>query len=354
MLSFRRFAACAFVVSLTACGGGGGGGTVGPPAPQATATPATDLSQQAVQRNDAQSALTGVQAYDEYAGNGSISTLTAVRAIHRALAKANPRHAMTCSGGETTTVGPLINGTVTETITDYYNVNCTGQPEDQIVWTASEPNSTTLTGPATFTQWSAAGAVTGTANATITFYITGGGASITGYSFLLTNVVQNGTTLGDIGLACSVNPNGTSSACGIAAAANVPALNAMDGASVSLSVGTSSVSMQIADYQGGLNALTIAQGTFPNWTISPSSDQTSSVSLTGQATSSGFALTLTDNTNGGTFAITGSSNGTVTGTLTKTSSGATVATFTVNSQGNGTLTYGNGTQVQIVDYVVQG
>lgn len=63
---------------------------------------------------------------------------------------------------------------------------------------------------------------------------------------------------------------------------------------------------------------------------------------------------MTDNTNGGTFAITGSSNGTVTGTLTNNSTSATVATFTVNAAGNGTLTYGNGTQVQIVDYVVQG
>ena len=347
MQSFRRIAAYALVATLTACGGGGGGYSP-PPAPQATPTPPTSLSQQAVQRSDAQSALSGVQAYQEYAGGGSLSTLTAQRAMHRALSKINPRHPMACSDGETTTVGPVVNGTVTETITDYYNANCTGQPEDQIVWTASEPNSNELTGPATFTQWSPSGAVTGTANATITFYFTNGGATITGYSFLLTNVVQNGTALGDVGLACSSN------ACGIAAVANVAALNAMDGASVSLAVGTSSVSMQIATYVGAQNSLSIAQGTFPNWTISPSSDQTASVSINGQATSTGFTLTLTDSTNGGTFAITGSSNGNVTGTLTNNSTSATVATFTVNSAGNGTLTYSNGTQVQIVDYVVQG
>lgn len=261
---------------------------------------------------------------------------------------------MTCSGGETTTIVSNGNGTATETITDYYSANCTGQAADQIVWTASEPNSTTLTGPATFTQWSPTGAITGTASATITFYVTNGGATVTGFSFLLTNVVQNGTTLGDVGFACSVNANGASTACGIAAVANVPSIGAMDGASVSLAVTTSSVNMQIAAYQGAQSTLSIAQGTFPNWTISPSSDQTASVSITGQATSTGFALTLTDSTNGGTFAITGSSNGTVTGTLTNNSTSATVATFTVNSLGNGTLTYGNGTQVQIVDYVVQG
>ncbi len=347
MQSFRRLAAFAFVVSLTACGGGGGSST--PPIPQATPTPATNLGQPAVQRSDAQGALSGVQAYEEYAGDGSISTLTVVRSMHHALGKLNPRHPMTaCSGGETSTVVSNGNGTATETITDYYNANCTGQAESQIVWTASEPNGTTLTGPATFTQWSPTGAITGTANATITFYVANGEATVTGYSFLLTNVVQNGTALGDVGLACSTNT------CGIAAVANVAALSAMDGASVSLAVGTSSLSMQIATYQGAENSLSIAQGTFPNWTISPSSDQTASVSITGQATNAGFTLTLTDGTNGGTFAITGSPNGTVTGTLTNNSTGATVATFTVNASGNGTLTYSNGTQVQIVDYVVQG
>ena len=352
MLSFRRIVAYALVASLAACGGGGG--VVGPPQPQATPTPATNLGQQAVQRSDAQSALSGVQAYEEYAGGGSISTLTAVRAMHRALAKVNPRHAATCDGGETSTTVTNSNDTVTETITDYYNVNCTGQAQDQIVWTVSEPNSSTLTGPATFIQWSQTGQVTSTANATITFYIANGGATITGFSFLLTNVVQDGTTLGDVGLACSVNASGASTACGIAAVANVPSINAMDGASVSLAEGASSVSMQIAAYQGAQNALTIAQGTFPGWTISPSSDQTASVSIAGQATGTGFTLTLTDSTNGGTFAITGTSSGTVTGTLTNNSTSATVATFTVNSAGNGTLTYSNGTQVQIVDYVVQG
>lgn len=263
MQSFRRIAAYALVASLTACGGGGGYSP--PPPPQPTPTPATNLSQTGVQRSDAQSALSGVQAYEEYAGDGSISTLTAVRAMHRALSKVNPRHPMSCNNGagENSTIVNNGNGTATETITDYYNVNCTGQPEDQIVWTASEPNSNTLTGPATFTQWSPTGAVTGTANATITFYFTNGGATITGYSFLLTNVVQNGTTLGDVGLACSVNSSGASTACGIAAVANVPSINAMDGASVTLAVGTSSVSMQISAYQGAENALSIAQGAFP-------------------------------------------------------------------------------------------
>ncbi len=349
MQSFRRMAAYALVASLTACGGGGGGGSS---IPQPTATPPTNLSQTSVQRSDAQSALSGVQAYEEYAGQGSVA-LTAVRAMHRALSKANPRHPLTCntSPGVNESIVNNGNGTLTVTIEDYYDDLCT-VPESTIVWTASLSGDN-VTGPATFTEYSNSGAVIGTANAQITFYYNS--AQVwTGFSFLLTNVTQNGTALGDVGLACSVNASGACTATGIAAVANVPAINAMDGASVSLSVTTSSVSMQISTYQGAENALSIAQGSFPDWTISPSSDQTASVSISGQATSTGFALTLTDSTNGGTFAITGTASGNVTGTLTNNSTGATVATFSVNSQGNGTLTYSNGTQVQIVDYVVQG
>lgn len=351
MQSFRRIAAYALVASLAACGGGGGGG-YNPPPPQPTATPATSLSQQAVQRSDAQGALSGVQAYEEYAGQGSVA-LTAVRAMHRGLSKADPRHPLTCntSPGVNETIVNNGNGTLTVTIEDYYDTLCT-LPESEIVWTASLSGNN-VTGPATFTEYSNSGAVIGTANAQITFYYTSTQVW-TGFSFLLTNVTENGTALGDVGLACSVNSYGNCTATGIAAVANVPAINAMDGASVSLSVGASSVSMQISTYVGAENSLSIAPGAFPAWTISPSSDQTASVSIAGQATSTGFTLTETDGTNGGTFAITGSSSGTVTGTLTNNSTSATVATFTVNAIGNGTLTYSNGTQVQIVDYVVQG
>ncbi len=341
--------------ALVACGGGGGGG--GSVTPQAT--PQTNISQTSVQRSDAQSALAGVQAYEEYSGGGSISTLTAVRAVHTLLTKINPktllssppRHVLTCNYGPgvNESVVANANGTDTVTIEDYYDDNCM-DPEAEIVWTVTS-SGTTVSGPALFTEYSTSGAQTGSANVQITFVYNSAGTELTGFSFLLSNVVDNGTPVsGEIGLACSA---GTSTTCGVAAVANVAALDLEDGASVVASFGTSSVSMQIAAYQGAENALSVAAGTIPNWTISPSSDLVSSVSISGQATASGFTLTLTDSTNGGTLAMTGTSTG-VTGTLTNNATGATVASFTVNASGNGTLTYSNGTQVTIVDDIVQG
>lgn len=273
-----------------------------------------------------------------------------------------PRHTFACNGGaglneSVVTTGP---NTATLTIQDYYDSACT-ELESEIIWTATESQSgsqVVVSGPASFSEYAIGNSTTPTAsaNAQITFY-ENASYELTGFSYLLSGITQNGSPVGgEVGLACSIATSTTIS-CGVAAVANVAALSAEDGASVSATVTTGSsvsISMAVSAYQGSENALSIAQGTFPDWTISPSSDQTASVSITGTATSSGFTLTLTDNTNDGTFAITGSSSGTVTGTLTNNSSGATVATFTVNSLGNGTLTYSNGTQVQIVDYVVQG
>jgi hypothetical protein len=337
--------------ALAACGGGGSGGTT---LPQATPTPATNLSQTSVQRSDAQSALAGVQAYEEYNGGGSISTLTSVRAVHTMLARINPRHPMTCatSPGLSETVVSTGSNTATITIENYYDSACT-QLEAEIVWNVTISGET-FSGPAQFTEFSQSGTQTGSANVQITFVFNNAGTELTGFSFLMSNVVQNSTAIsGEIGLACSAGATSGSATCGIAAVANVSALNLEDGVSVTASASSSSLSMQALDYQGPENALSIAAGTIPNWTISPSSDLVSSVSISGQTTASGFTLTLTDSTNGGTFAIVGSSSG-VTGTLTDNSTGGTDATFTVNAQGNGTLTYSNGTQVSIVDYLVQG
>jgi hypothetical protein len=364
-----RFAACALVLALTACGGGGSSGGGGIQSTYTPPTPSTNLSQTSVQRADAQSALTGVQTYQEYAGGGSLSTLTAQRSLYALLKKVTapmlqsgePRRIFTCNDGSGVNESSVenANGSVTITIQDYYDSACT-ELESEIVWTASETQSgsqTVISGPANFSEYAQSNSTTPTetANAQVTFYETSN--ELTGFSFLLSDVTQNGAAVsGEIGVACNA-ASSTAISCGVAAIANVAALGAEEGssASASVTVGSSvSVNMTVSAYQGADNSLSIAPGTFPDWTIAPSSDQTSSVSITGQGTSTGFTLTLTDSTNGGTFTITGTSSGAVTGTLTNNSSGATVASFTVNSSGDGTLTYSNGTQVQIVDYVVQG
>ena len=65
------------------------------------------------------------------------------------------------------------------------------------------------------------------------------------------------------------------------------------------------------------------------------------------------ALTLTDSANGGSYAIAGSAAGSVTGSLTANGSATALANFSIDANGNGTLTYANGTTAQIVDYIVE-
>jgi hypothetical protein len=352
----RSFSRClalfSIVASLVACGGGGGGGTI-PSGPAATATPNASLAQQSVQRGDAQATLSGVQTYEELEGSGSAGVLASVRTARAMLAKTHARAllasrhiAATCESGEEETIsGDTI------TVEEFYDSGCT-EPEATIVWTASQ-DGYDLTGPATFTTYSTSGAVTETAQMTITFYYNSADV-LTGIALLFSSIVENGVQLGQLGVACTESSTNATS-CGLASVSNVGALNVEDGASVTATVSSSeAVSMQIAEYQGAQNTLSISQGTLPSWTISPASDQTASYSLSGQPSGSGFTLTLTDVTNGGTFAVTGSAGGTITGTLTSNASGATEASFTVNALGSGTLTYGSGTQVTITDFVVQG
>lgn len=360
--SIRRIAVFVSVALLAACGGGGGGSgsnvSVPPPAQ-------TNITQQSVQRSDAQSGLSGLNAYLSYAGGGSLSTYAATRTLVSGV-KSKGRAWLTnlrrdgatgCEDGTVSGYTENSNGTVTFTIDDYYDSAC-DNIESSLVWTATiSSNDEVFSGPATLINYSTSGAVTETTTATIEFIFNSSG-DLTGFSILATSIVENNTSLGQAGIGCSV-ASATTVSCGVAAAANIAASSLEDGANVSMTATTSSavsVSMQISTYQGGLNALSIASGTFPDWTVSPSSDLLGSVAISGteSPTSATVSLTLTDSTNDATLSMTGSIDGTVTGTLTNNANGATVASFSVNAQGNGTLTYGNGDTASIVDYIVQG
>lgn len=359
------FAAVCVALVVSACGGGGGGSSSGGITPGGGNGNGngggSSLSQTSVQRSDAEGALVGVETYRSYSDGGSPTTLTSLRRTLSRLGKhamlLHERSATTCENDSEISEVAGTNGTEIFTIDDYYDSMCT-QLEDSLVWTASAQGDD-ITGPATFTQYSTSGAITGTADAVITFVYTNSSLSVlSGISFLLTDVTENGSTSsGSIGLACSETAAGATGECSVAVTENVAALSEELGAVATISLASSnqSIAMQIAAYQGAENALAIASGTFPAWTISPASDVVASDSIAGGATSGGgFTLTLTDNTNGGTLAIVGSSSGTVNGTLTNTATGSTVATFTIDSSGDGTLTYSSGTQVSIVDYIVQG
>lgn len=344
---------------LAACGGGGGGGgTTGVtvPPPVATSSPGGPDSQ-TVQRGDAQAALAGVEAYENDASGGN-NVLT----VRRILARSDVRFTLAhlrratsvssgCENGQDETVSSVSGNTASITIEIYYDANCTTL-ESELVWTATESATASgdvLTGPATYTAYASNGTtVSETASAQVTLYTSGSGenATTTGVGILFTNIEQGGASIGSAGVACLL----ATEVCSIAAVSS--ASTGSTGVVVTGAASVSSMSMQFSTYAG--SSLTIAQATFPDWTITPASDLTGSDTITGGASSGGgFTLTLTDSTNDVTVAVTGTAAGTVSGTLTQTGSTTALATFTIDSSGDGTLTYAGGTQVSIEDYIVQ-
>lgn len=343
---------------LAACGGGGGGGTTGVtvPPPTSTSSPGGSTSQ-SVQRSDVQAALAGVEAYENDASGGN-TVLTVRRMLAHADVKSMLAHlrretsqSSGCQGGEEETVASGSGDTAVLTIEIFYDSNC-ATLESELVWTASETASSsgsTLTGPATLTEYASNGTtVTETASAQVTMYANSA-QDVTGIAILFTSIDKGGVPIGSAGVACAL----TTDICSIAAVSDTSTGSVGAIATVSSS-STASVAMQLSTYAGAENALTIAQATFPDWTITPASDLTSSDTISGGASSGGgFTLTLTDSTNDVTVAVTGTAAGSTSGTLTQTGSTTALATFTIDSSGDGTLTYAGGTQVSIEDYIVQ-
>jgi hypothetical protein len=115
-----------------------------------------------------------------------------------------------------------------------------------------------------------------------------------------------------------------------------------------------------AGYNASLGALNIAAQGNAGWSITGASP-TISVALNGSSTYSVTgaltAETLTVSDSADNASVTLSYNGTsqtLTGSVVQTSTGATAATFSVlASTGSGTVTYGNGTTAQIVNWIVQ-
>jgi len=364
MTTFLRFTTAVVLCTLlAACGGSGGGGGSSIIVPPPTNPPGGGMAQQSVQREDAQSGISGVQTARSVTGSPT-STYSKVRALRELVAREgrdaffgpHARYGIgPCSNGQETSTTAGANNTAILEVDSFYDTLCT-KIESKLVWTASQSGNN-LTGPATSTQYSNSGAITEIDTMSITFYLNSS-QQLTGFSLLLTSIVQNGVQVGEAGVACTVASTNTIS-CGVADANNVASGEV--GANVSATVTTASnssntsMSMQVSAYQASAaNALSIAAATLPFWTVSPAADQTQSVSISGSTTSTTISLTVTDSTNGGSLAISGSTSGSVTGTMTRTDTDATVATFTLDAFGNGTLTYGNGTQVQIVNYAVQG
>lgn len=380
----RVFVSCALAFSLAACGGGGssggsvggGGGGVTPPT-QPSAVRAVP-TQRVVVRDTLTSATT-VQSMYQYGGSGSLALSTVSRAMASAAnrvaagyartgAVAGTRRALAssvvysaCSNSSESATVPVSSVEVQVYVRTFYDAACT-QLQDDVALDVVATSSTAGTVSGTSSVYSTTGAQTAYETLQMALTFTGTG-SISTVSLQMTDAVSpTSPQLGSVGFSCGVGSN--SANCGAGVVAHSQALNGDAGATVSLALSgttqsglvTVPVNLTLSAYTGGLNALSLAAGTFPNWTISGGT-LADTASVAGQLafTTSGMlasgTLTLTDASDHASVTMTTSTTGT-TGVVSDTATSTTVATFTVDASGNGTVKYSDGTVGQIVNWQV--
>lgn len=366
----RSIAATSFL-ALASCGGGGGGGSSAPSGGTPPVTPTTaPVAQVSVQRTDATQALQTLHASRSF-GSGGLSTLSAARRAAGMLRRVRaglrvPASLSACSSGLEQSLVTNSNGSQTITEENFYDSTCQ-TPEQMLVWTVTQSGAT-LSGPGTITKYTQSGGVVSYQTFTMSFTYTDSTLSqLSQFTIDITSEATSvgGPSIGSTGLSCGVSgTSGSAFSCGMGAVADQSALSQELGFTMTTAASQSSTMsgtmMQsmttVQTYQGALNALTLAAATFPTWTVSGGSQiDTASATMTESYSTGGMlsslSFTMTDMQDGATVTITATSTG-FTGTIVQTSTGATLATFTVDQFGNGTITYSNGTQGQIVDYVV--
>jgi hypothetical protein len=385
----KIFVAAVCAVAFSACGGGGGsapGGSLAPGGTGATPTPSS-IQTTSVQRADAAEALTsysGTALVAQY-GLGGTSIASVRRSIdaaavrvteayrqgYRAPRSTSPRQTQSvaysaCANGFESAQVNVSPSEVQIYDRVFYDAACTKLYEDLFIdATASSQTAIGATGTATY--YNTAGTVYD--YKTITLTLTGIGTGAGSFSIIGKDAPSaSAAPTASLGVACNVATN--SLGCGIAAIASESALSQDLGALMGFTTSASTsangnvtvpITGSASAYTGALGALSLAQGTFPNFTISGGSlaqsgtfNGTFTFASTGVLVSGSF--TLTDSATDGTVTV--ASSGTpatsVSGTIKRTSTGQVVATFTTDGAGNGTITYGNGTTAQIVNWQIFG
>lgn len=382
----RLIVPCLFVFALTACGGGGGGGASG--GSSGGVTPPTQPSavrsvptQRAVATQSLAS-VSAVQSMYPYAAGGSVPLLSVRRAIDAAARRVTAgfaaRGAAPAAARRLTTStpswGPCTNASETATTVvsateelvyqrNFYDAACTQLKQD-IALDINAASTSSVTATGTMSSFTSTGAQYDyeTLQMSLTFSTTGALSSL---SMQITDAVTpTSQQLSSVAFACGMA--GTSATCGAGDVEHSTLLNADAGLTVGLSVSAGApqgglvpvpISLSVSGYTGALNALQLAPGTFPSWTISGGTlVDTASVSgqlafTTAGALASG-TLTFTDSADHASVSMTTSTTGT-TASISDTATNAVVATFTVDPNGNGTIAYSDGTKGQIVNWQVQ-
>lgn len=331
-----------------------------------------------VQRTEAASSLSAAQAVQSGGPFGGaqvpLSTIVrqgAMRLLHATGAPVKHTASFTeddivwgpCSSG-------YESGTGTESMTDlevgartYYDAACTQLAEDSYVHLINNtPGSTTTenisisgtllkkTQSGTVVSWDT---LTGTATGTVS----GTNPSLQASLLFSHAPNQSSSPTAQYGESCGITLSGSGApqSCGVGNVAHVQSASADYGVTMNLTMTsgeTSAVTGTVTTFSGAYNALTLAAGTFPAWTIS-GGQSLSSATLTGTQGGTG-SYVLTDAKADATVTMSVDDTGSVTGTIKRTSTGASEASFTVDAFGNGTITYSNGTTATISDWIVTG
>jgi hypothetical protein len=337
-----------------------------PPGPSGGA----GVQQTSVQRSLASQALFDTQAMSQIAqfgGGGSLGTLSVLRrtidaAITRSASTVRTALAV-CNGALEITSTPV--GTTETQIHEqtFYDPGCTLLFQDIHLDVVASGTSGTLNG--TETQYTRAGSVF--AYNTISGTLTGVGSSGAQLSMQITDAANSTSPqIAVAGLSCNVTL--TSQSCGSGAVEHRVSLSEDFGATFNANVsgltvagGTTAVfSGNGASYKGSYNALTLSQGAFPSWTVAGGA-LTDALTIGGQLTFNGAgiltggSLALVDAAADATVNVVASGSPlTISGVIRQTDNGQTMATFTVDANGNGTITYSNGTTALIIAWQIIG
>jgi hypothetical protein len=358
------------VLTAAGCGGGGGGSS---PAPSggtvavATAPPASLAQNTALQRSLVQEALTSTNSSANLGtSTGSSASATLALARRAMSVRRSAQTVAACSNGQTSTITAGATSTTENlAISQYYDVGCT-----ELWWTGTFvvtlTSNTSFTAVGSYTYYTTAGVVYESANpVTLAFgEATASTPAYTSTSATIANSV-GGSPIGSIGVGCTVAT--ASDSCAFGSTEHLPAQSIDDGQLVSVTASeattatgdTVTVSGSGSAYTAALNALSLAPQGTAGWTITGAAAALS-IGLTGSVSYStlgvltGISLAVTDSADAASVAVSyNSATQLITGTVTQTSTGSTVATFSVSPLGSGTISYGNGSTGTIVDWIVQ-
>lgn len=365
VVHMKRFF-CIFVtcIGLAACGGGGGGtGTPTVPLPTATPTPTPAPPTQQSERADAQQALSAYQAAGQLGGGSGTTVLSAARKVQVALRKPSALRKISatsaCTNNTISTTTQTSPTSETITVDTYYDSLCTAL-KSSITWNASFSGST-VSGPFTFDEYTQSGTQTGYVTGTLSIMMNSTGTSIVGLSIQMTDIATTpaAPSQGQFAIACSES---TSVTCGTAAIADMSAggeqgvnLNFSASSSAGTTGGTNvSATLNAQAFTSAAGTMSITAGTFPSWSISGGTlyaalNGNLSVAYSSAGVATSLNATFTDPQYDTTVALTQASSG-ITGTITRGS--VSYATFSVDNNGNGTITYDNGTTGQIENWLI--